>query len=450
MQPIASKETPTHQTAELLEAAPSQRNFSREAAPRRPAPGKSVASNADDWPCFRGPHRLGVSKGGELPLSWNDNKNVLWKRELPGPGASSPITWKGKIYLTCYSGYGLSESSPGNEKDLKRHLVCLNGETGAILWTRESPNQAAVIPFRSFRALHGYATSTPAADETGIYVMYGSSGAAAYTHEGELRWRKSLGTGFHDWGSSASPVIFDNLVIFHADIENAALIALDKNSGEPVWKVRTGGQDSWSTPCLARVDDRHELIFHHSKGESATLSAVDPRNGTDLWSCRVLKDYLCPSPIVIGGVCYVLAHGRGGAVRLGGRGDVTSSHLKWTINKGTEVCTPLYHDGHLYWAHQSDGIAYCVEASTGRIVYEERIRPRPGLIYASGVLAGGRIYYVSRENGTFVVAAEPKYRLLAHNTISADDSIFNATPAISRGNLLLRSNKFLYCIGQEK
>lgn len=419
------------------------------APPARPVAVVPVPSGGSDWPCFRGPDRLGISNDRGLPVTWSDDKSIVWKRELPGPGASSPIVWGDRIYVTSYSGYGLSESSPGDQANLQRHLVCVDRETGRNLWKMDMANRSPDGGFAGFRALHGYATSTPVADEAGVYVMYGSSGAAAYTHDGELRWQRSLGTGAHDWGSSASPVLFENLVIYLADIEGQKLIALDKASGEPVWNVPTGQGDSWSTPCLAKVNGRSELIFHHSQGEPlATLAAVDPRDGAARWQCRVLKDYLCPSPIVAGDKCFILAHQRGAAIRVGGQGDVTDSHVEWTTTKGTEVCTPLYHDEHLYWAHQESGIAYCLNAQTGRVVYEERIQPRPGRIYASGVQADGRIYYVSRESGTYVVAAAPQFRLLAHNRIESDDSIFNGTPAISRGRLLLRSNKYLYCIGE--
>jgi outer membrane protein assembly factor BamB len=143
----------------------------------------------------------------------------------------------------------------------------------------------------------------------------------------------------------------------------------------------------------------------------------------------------------------VLAYQRGAAVRAGGRGDVSDSHVMWTNNKGTEICTPLYHDGHLYWAHHEDGTALCVDATNGELVYQERLEPTPGRLYASGVLAAGRIYYTSREEGTYVVAASPEFKQLAHNRIENDESIFNATPAVSGGRLILRSDKRLYCVG---
>jgi outer membrane protein assembly factor BamB len=195
------------------------------------------------------------------------------------------------------------------------------------------------------------------------------------------------------------------------------------------------------------VGGRQELVFHRSVGNPATLAAVDPRTGAALWQCGVLRDYLVPSPVAHDGVVYTIAYQKGAAVRAGGRGDVTGSNVVWAINKGSEVCSPVYSDGHLYWTSEDGGIAYCVDAKTGTGVYQERLEPEPGRIYASGVLAGGRIYYTSREKGTYVVAAKPKFELLAHNVIETDESVFNGTPAVSRGQLFLRSDRYLYCIG---
>ncbi len=120
------------------------------------------------------------------------------------------------------------------------------------------------------------------------------------------------------------------------------------------------------------------------------------------------------------------------------------------MQAGSNVSSPVYHDGYLYWVSESKGIAYCIDAKTGEAVYEKRMQPRPDRIYASPVVADGKIYYVSRNNGTFVVAARPEYELLAHNVIASDDSVFNASPAVSDGQLLLRSDKCLYCVGREE
>lgn len=411
-------------------------------------PSKTGQTN---WPRIRGLDGSGVSAAADIPQEWSATRNIVWKSELPGRGASSPILWEDHIYVTAYTGYGLTaDDKSGSTKSLRRHLLCLNRQDGKLLWTADHAGEHAEHGVTSYLALHGYASSTPVADSSGVYVYHAGGGVIGYSHDGRPKWHQELGRKRHSWGSAASPIIFEDLLIVHADVESQALIAYDKNSGKEAWRVPTGSQDhgdSWSTPLIVDVGGNPELVFHRSTGAPATLAAVDPRNGNPLWECGVLKNYLVPSPIAHNGVIYTIAYQRGAAVRAGGRGDVSQSHVSWTMNKGSEVCTPIYHDGRLYWASEEGGIAYCVDAATGQMIYQERLQPAPGRMYASGVLAGGRIYYVSREKGTYVVAAKPKFELLAHNVIESDASIFNGTPAISPGRIFLRSDKYLYCIG---
>jgi outer membrane protein assembly factor BamB len=410
--------------------------------------------SAADWSRFRGPNGAGTSDEKGLPLEWSATSSIIWKAGLPGRGASSPIVWQDRIYVTAYSGYGLTKSDPWSNKDnLLRHLLCVSRKDGSLLWKADHGGVMKEHGICDFLDLHGYASSTPVADVTGVYVYYGNGGVLAYGHDGKLKWHKEFGQKVHSWGSASSPVLFGNLLIVHADIEAQALVAFDKDSGREAWRVPTGDQkfgDSWSTPLLVDLAGKHELVFHRSQGNPATLAALDPRSGEPLWECQVLKDYLCPSPIVHNGVIYTIASQRGAAVRAGGRGNVTQSHVLWNINRGSEVCTPVYCAGYIYWASDQGGIAYCFNASNGAMIYQERLEPSPGRIYASGVLADGRIYYTSREKGTYVVAAKPKFELLAHNVIESDNSIFNGTPAISQHQLFLRSDKNLYCIGTKR
>ena len=420
-------------------------------AQERPGSRATAAKADGNWPRFRGVDGAGISGDAGVPHQWSATRNIVWKAELPGRGASSPIIWGDHVYVTAYTGYGLVKSDPNsNVPKLVRHLLCFSRTDGKRLWKADAPiGMNSDHPIVDFLDLHGYASSTPVADASGVYVYYGTSGAIAYSHDGRERWRQPLGEQYYNWGTAASPILFENLLIVHADIEATSLVALDKQTGREVWRIATGDRDSWSTPLVVESGGRHELVYHHSTGEpTATLAAVNPRDGTSLWQCRVLKDYLCPSPIAAGGILYVLAYQKGAAIRPGGRGDITDSHVLWSVNKGSEVCTPLYHDGHLYWTSPDSGIANCLNARTGEMVYQERLEPAAGRIYASGVMAGGRsIYYVSREEGAYVVAAAPKFELLAHNRIENDDSVFNATPAISQGRLFLRSDKCLYCVG---
>jgi outer membrane protein assembly factor BamB len=404
------------------------------------------AASAEDWPGFRGPGSQAPAVATQLPTAWDANTNIVWKTALPGPGASSPATFGDKIFLTCYSGYGVDSDDPGNMDDLKRHLVCLDRATGEILWDSPQPSTAPQKEYRGFPALHGYASGTPVVDEDGIYVFYGTTGAAAYDHSGKQLWLTNCGTGTHGFGTGTSPAVHDGLVFINASVESDALIALDKRNGREVWK-QTGIPMSWSTPVLVTTAAGATEVVVSAK---ENVLAFDPATGQELWKCKAIGDYICPTPLVNGDVLYVIGGRKNTAlaIRAGGRGDVTETHKLWEVGEGSNVSSPVYFDGHLYFTNESRAAAYCLNAATGETVYKERLEPKSGKLYASPIVAGGKLYYVSREDGTYVLAAKPAYEVLQHNQIEDDDSIFDASPVPSGDHLLLRSDKFLYCIGQ--
>lgn len=398
-----------------------------------------------NWPQFRGPGGVGTAGDGNLPATWSAADNVAWKIELPGPGASSPVTFGDRIYLTCYTGYGLDEGDPGQMAELSRHVLCLDRASGKILWNRVVETDLPEQPFQGFLALHGYASSTPVTDGERVYVFFGKSGVFAFSVDGDELWQADVGGRTHNWGSGTSPVLYDNLVIVNASVESRELVALDKQTGQHVWTA-PGIRSAWNTPLLVEVPGGASELVISMTGQ---IVGYDPRSGEKLWTCDGINDYVCPSVVAHEGVVYAIGARQNTAlaVRAGGRGDVTGTHRLWTIGKGSNVSSPVYHEGHLYWMSESRGVAYCVKADTGQVVYEERVSPRPDRVYASPVVADGKLYYVSRQNGTFVFAARPSYEVLAHNELSPDHSVFNASPAVSDGQLLLRSNRFLYCIG---
>ncbi len=404
-----------------------------------------AATATADWPQFRGAGGRGQSGETGLPAQWDARSNIAWKTDLPGPGASSPVTFGEKIFLTCYSGYGIDEGSPGEASQLKRHVLCLDPQDGKVLWNAVQPSTQEEGAYQGFTALHGYASSTPAVDAEAIYVFFGATGAAAYSHDGRQLWLTSCGTKTHEWGSANSPVRYENLVIINASVESGALIALDKKTGKEVWR-QEGMVESWSTPALVKTDAGWELVAQ-VKGK---ILGFDPASGKPLWSCQGIDDYVCPSVVAEGDVAFLIGGRRATAiaVRAGGRGDVTATHKLWEIKKGSNVPSPVVHEGYLYWAHDSRGTVYCVDAKTGKDAYEERLEPRPGRIYASPLAADGKLYYVSRDAGVFVVAAKPEFELLAHNKIESDTSVFNGSLAVADGRLLLRSDRALYCIGK--
>lgn len=394
------------------------------------------------WPKFRGPDGM-ASSDAAVPTTWSDDENIVWKTPMPGPGTSSPIVVGDTIYLTSYSGYNIRGEGDGQQEDLKRHLLCIRRSDGQVVWSRDLP---AKLPEQDrIRDGHGYASSTPAADAERVYVFAGKSGVLAFDHSGKRLWQTDVGDGLHGWGSAASPVLYENLVIINASVESESLVALDKRTGEQVWRVG-GIRESWNTPILvAAPGGKTELVL----AIAGKVLGIDPASGESLWQCDTdIGWYMVPSLVAEKGVVYCVGGRTGGAlaVKVGGRGEVTDSHRVWTGKKGSNVTSPIVHDGHLYWMHENLGIAYCAEAATGKIVYEQRL-DRAGQVYGSPVLAGGKIYYTTRDGKTFVVAARPKFELLATNTLESR-GMFNASPAIAGDQLFMRSDKYLYCIGK--
>jgi outer membrane protein assembly factor BamB len=407
--------------------------------------GPQGSARGEDWPQFRGPGGLGVSRDKGLPATWGPRENLVWRTELPGAGSSSPITFGPRIFLTAYSGYNVPGRPGGDMKRLKLHLVCLDRRDGTIRWSQDV---APKLPEQErIREGHGYASSTPAADRQRVYAFFGKAGVLAFDQDGRRLWRADVGSKLSDWGSAASPVLFGDLVIVNASVESEALVALDRKTGKEVWRAR-GIRESWSTPLLVPLAQGKTELVVPVLGK---ILGFDPATGEQLWSCATdIRWYMVPSLVADKGVVYALG-GRSGvaalAVRAGGRGEVTRSHRLWTGRKGSNVSSPVVHEGHLYWVNDSQGIAYCAEARTGKVLYEQRL-PRAGELYASPVLAEGRLYYVSRTGRTFVVAARPRFEELAQNDLG-DRSTFNASPAVSDGRLLLRSERYLYCVGRK-
>ena len=399
---------------------------------------------ADDWPRFLGPRGEAVDMDAQVPTEWSADRNVVWKAELPGPGTSSPILLGDRIFLTCYSGYGVSERDPGEQENLLHHVVCLDRSSGEVVWERRSKPRLPEQEYRGFIALHGYASATPVTDGRYVYTFFGRSGVWAYGIDGSLKWSIGVGENTHGWGSAASPILHRDMVIVNASVESKRIVALDKTTGKLVWQV-PGIRDSWSTPLIVELPDgSSELVVSmHSK-----IIGVDPNSGEVLWHCLGVEDYVCPSVIAEGDVAYVTG-GRGAAVviavRCGGRGDVNETHRLWELRQTPKVSTPVVHDGLMYWVGHR-GIAHCVDTGNGELVYRERVGGL-GTVYGSTVLAGGKLIAFSREKGAVVFAPGRQYEELARNDLG-DKSIFNATPAIDGNRLLIRSDRYLYCLGE--
>jgi outer membrane protein assembly factor BamB len=412
-------------------------------------------ASAADWTGFRGPGARGVSDETGLAVTWSETENLAWKRPLPGPGSSSPIVLGERVFVTCYSGYGLDPNEPGDPNHLKRHLVCVRATDGELLWDAAVPAVLPETPYRGMLREHGYASQTPVTDGQRVYVFFGKTGVLAFDLNGKQLWQSRVGSGTDQkrWGAAASPALYKNLVFVNAWDEGKALYAFDTKTGREVWKKDTSATGlAFNTPVVAeRADGRAELIV----ALPSQVWGLDPQTGEQLWFVRTgINDDMIPTPVILDGIAYI--HGGGPrqhgslAVRIGGQGDVTDTHVVWSGKNVTSPPSPVIVDGLMYWA-DAYGKACCVETKTGELRYSEKLPVTEKFaIYASAVAAEGKIYIVTRKNGTFVLPTKPEFKIIAHNQFASDGTDFNASPAISNGRLFLRSNRFLYCVQQAR
>ncbi len=404
------------------------------------------ASRAADWARFRGPNGSAVSEEHGLPVTWSDTENLVWKVALPGPGSSSPIVVGDRVFVTCFTGVGGDEGSKTDK--LARHLLCYDRKDGKLLWDRAEPAKQPEDPYEGMLAEHGYASSTPVSDGQHVYAFYGKSGVFAYDLDGKPLWHADVGDGLgmNGWGSAASPLLYDNLLIVCASAESKSLIAFDKLTGKEVWRTPADNlYPTWGTPVLVNAPEgKQELVI----GTPYELWALNPANGKFRWFAEGNQDMTINTSTVAAGDVVYSAGGRSGgavAVRSGGRDDVSKTHTVWKKPLGTNIPSPVYYQGKLYGVNDR-GIVLSVNAETGEQVFQGRLSGA-GSIYASPVAADGKLYIVTRRKGVYVVAAGDKFEQLAHNELASDESDFSGSPAMSDGRLYLRSAQALYCFG---
>ena len=390
-----------------------------------------------DWPRFRGPTGDGISSDTKIPKQWGDKNNHNWKLKLPGKGFSSPIVVGDYVFVTCYS------NAEGDLGNLKRHLLCVHRHKGNVVWSKVVRSTARENRGPRFGTSHGFASHTPVSDGDRVYVLFGKSGVLAFDMKGKELWKQDVGKESNSmFGSAASPILYKDQLIVTASAESESIRALDKMTGKELWKSEGGSLSrSYCTPIISKnKTGKEELII----SVPFEIWSLNPDNGKLNWYAETKVDTnSCPSLITQDGIVYAVG-GRGGgraAIRLGGKGDVTKSNVLWSTNGGSYVPSPVLHKGHLFWVNDR-GIAICVDAKTGKEVAKKRIG---GQFYASAVLIKDKIYAVSRFNGTYVLEATPTLRQVAHNELS-DESDFSASPAVSDGQLILRSDAYLYCI----
>ena len=423
-------------------------------------------ASASDWLRYRGPNGFGINADGMVPpTEWDASKNMKWKIALPGPGHSCPIIVGDHVYLTCWTGYGVGDDL-GDQKDLRLHLLCIDRKDGKTVWSEAIEPSLPEERYGGMFAEHGYATHTPTSDGEKIYAFFGKSGVVAFDLKGKKLWSTKVGDGLdpRGWGSASSPILYKNLVIVTASVEDQAVVALDKNTGKEVWKQQAEGfGGTWGTPAIVKVGERTDLVL----SVPYEIWGMNPDTGKLRWHSEASNDRTaCSSVVVKDDIVYAIGGRQGGTVgvRAGGKGDVTESHRLWESSRAGRTAAPIYYEGKLYWTNS--GIAYCVDAKTGDEVYRARLtktagndepeneRPQRGRRgpggasdYASPVAAGDKLYQLKRNGEMLVMHLGTEFKEVAKNKFDGGGD-FSATPAISKGEMFVRSTKHLYCVGK--
>ncbi|WP_283433510.1 PQQ-binding-like beta-propeller repeat protein [Neorhodopirellula lusitana] len=398
---------------------------------------------ADDWTGFLGPD--GAARSTEtVPTKWSDSENLLWKVNLPGSGSSSPVVVGDRVIVTCYLADG---STP------KRQVICVDKNTGESLWTVDFPVDYREDGYRGYITEHGYASNTPVADDENVYVFLGKGGVHCISLDGKRNWSADVGKGTSNrqWGSAASLTLYQDTVIVNAAEEAKAILCLDKATGKEVWRQNADMLElTYGTPRIVSPESGDDELVISVPGEIWSMSPVTGK--LQWYATSPMTGNVSPSVIVDGDTIYSFGGYRASgsiALKVGGRDDVTDSHVLWTNRSSSYVATPLLINKRLYWVDDR-GIAYCTSAEDGEVVFRERVgsleNGRP--VYASPILIGDKIYIVTRRSGTLVVNPGDTFDVIAQNKFASDNTDFNASPAVSDGKLYLRSNQALYCVGQ--
>ncbi len=410
--------------------------------------------HAEDWTRFRGPLGGGVATSS-APISWDAKKNMKWSIPLPGPGSSCPIVLQDRVYLTCYTGYGVDKTKPGTPSELERHLLCFDRADGKELWRSTVDSDVDEDPYQGFITHHGYASSTPATDGRHLFVHFGKTGLIAFDMNGKQVWKKHVGSKSDPakWGNGSSCVLYKDLVIINAGNTDNSIIAFKKTDGKEVWRVKDDKFTfTWSTPVIVSSEDGDALIINMP----GKILAYNPSNGEEIWWAKSPIDRtVCGSCVYKDGVVYAMGgrDGRAIAVRTGGKGDVSDSHTLWIENLRSGINTPIVANGNLYWL--ASGRIFCVDCKTGKYKYRERLqaaagaRQGPSGDYASPVAIGDNLVMITKTGTTHIVKANDEFTKVGENQFGDDKGRFNATPAISDGQIFVRSDSKLYCIAAD-
>jgi outer membrane protein assembly factor BamB len=404
-------------------------------------------ARAENWTHWRGPTGNGVAAKASPPVEWSDTKNIKWKVEIPGRGLSSPIIWESRVFVTTAVPVDAQTASGLPTLDFK--VLCFDRADGKLLWQRTA---TVAKPHQKTHATNGFASASPCTDGQHVYAHFGSRGLFCYALNGELKWKRDdLGKmqtllGF---GEGSSPTLEGDKILVPWDHRGpSALFALDKRTGQTLWKADRKEPTEWSTPLVVEYAGKKQVVMN---GQNSVRS-YDLQTGKELWRCAGQTARPIASPVAGNGLVIVGSGFQGaflGAFHLDGTGDIRGTDkVAWMIDHNApDVSSPLLSSGRLYFHKGKSGQLSCVDAATGKPHYlARRIRGLDNT-YASPVAAGGHVYLTARSGTTVVIKDADELSVVATNTV---DEIVGATPAPVDNELFVRGDKHLFCIASSQ
>jgi len=421
------------------------------------------------WPQWRGPLMTGVAPHGDPPIEWSESKNIKWKVEIPGLGHATPIVWEDRIYIqTAVKTDKKAASKEAGEEPAKprghgggrmrieapTHLhqfvvLALDRQTGKTIWQRTVREE---LPHEGNHQDASQASNSPVTDGQHLFAHFGSRGLYCLDMDGKVLWQKDLGEmqTRRSFGEGSSPALYGDTLVVNWDHEGQSfIVALDKRTGTQKWKVDRDEPTSWATPLVIDVGGKPQVVTSAAN----SVRAYDLGTGDLRWKCSGMTMNVVPSPFESDGLLYFTSGFRGSALMAvryaGAEGDITGSEsVAWVYkDKGTPyVPSMALHDDRLYFLDTNRAMLACVDAKTGSPLYtNQRLEGLQG-VYASPVVASGRVYIAGRGGKTAVIQDGPEFKLLATNAL---DESFAASPVIVGREILLRGRSHLYCIASD-
>ncbi len=415
-------------------------------------------SHAGNWPQWRGPAANGISEEKGLPTEWGADQNISWKAPLPGLGTSTPIVWDDRVFVTAQIGDGPFEQrgrdfenagvarKTGPKEKVQFVVEAFSPTDGRLLWEYRFDAVGDLPPVHT---KHNLASPSCVTDGQLLYAWLGTGQLVALSLQGRPVWSRHLGKEYSPfqilWGHGSSPILYRDSLILLCDHQGAAyLLALDKRTGKQRWKAERGkDRRSYATPLLVPGEKGDELVINSSE----RIDAYDPATGEWLWHLGESNRVPVPTPVFHNGVVYASRGYNSSpylAVKTGGRGDVSRTHVLWEVKTGAPyVSSLLYYQGLIYMATET-GIASCVDAASGQLLWRERLG---GVFSASPVAADGKVYLVNEAGEAFVLEAGRQMKILHRNHLEERTL---ASPAISNGQIFLRTDQHLISIGRRQ